>query len=249
MKRLAIAMALSLTVVAQSKDAPHSDAHPDGRAAFDRLVAAHDTDITGVVKDNRLVCFADKNPDWLASDRFLVVVTSQPDDSSWVNGDGIDGKTIYGSDPALGQQFGVEEVYVWEHEDNTLWIGSGIGGMWRADGHYTMKGGRRQWVAGSIGPVFRYSIDGDKAKALGSEESVIQDPTSFAATKKYANKAKGTTDWSLSVRLSTGRYRETWETTTGTDSESAPRSESESLGRCYRAKTLVKAPAPTTGKK
>ena len=201
----------------------------DGRAAFDRLLAAHDSDIMDVIKNNRLVCFADKNPEWLASDRFLVIVTSEPDDSSWVNGDGIDGKTIYGSDPALGQQFGVEEVYVWEHEDNTLWVGSAMGGMWRADGHYTMKGGRRQWVAGSIGPVFRYSIDDDKAKTLGSVESIAHDSTSFSATKKYDNKANGTTNWSLSVRLSTGRYREAWETTTI----------NESLGRCYRAKTLT----------
>ena len=244
MKRLVVVLALALTVAAQSKGA-----HPDGRTAFDRLVAAHDKDITEVVGKDRLVCFADKNPEWVASDRFLVIVTSEPDESSWINADGIDGKTIYGPDPALGQQYGIEEVYVWENEDNVLWVGSGLGGMWRADGHYTMKGGRRQWVAGGIGPVFRYSTDGDKAKALGSSESVIQDPTSFAATKKYDNKAKGTTDWSLSVRLSTGRYRETWETTTngGTDSHDAT-SESESLGRCYRAKSLVKT-STTAGKK
>jgi hypothetical protein len=33
-----------------------------------------------VVKNNHLVCFADKNPGWLAGDRFLVVVTYEPNE-------------------------------------------------------------------------------------------------------------------------------------------------------------------------
>lgn len=219
-----VVLSLVTSVSAQSRD---------GRAAFDRLLAAHDADIMDVIKNNRLVCFADRNPEWLESDRFLVIVTSEPQDSAWINTDSS--KTIYGSEPATAMQYGTEEVYVWENEDNTLWVSSLLAGQWHGFGHYKLQGGRR-WVAGDIGPVFRYSIDDDRAKALGSSESIVHDSTSFSATKRYDNKAKGTTEWRLSVRLSTGRYREEWD------------GMGESLGRCYRAKTLVKAAAtPAAG--
>lgn len=60
-----------------------------------------------LVKSNILVCFADKNPEWLAGDRFLVLVASEPTKRSWIHAEDSDsGKTIYGSEPVFAKQFG-----------------------------------------------------------------------------------------------------------------------------------------------
>jgi hypothetical protein len=217
---------------AQSKD--------DGKAAFDRLLAAHDSEIMDVVKNNNLVCFADKNPEWVASDRFLVVLATEPEESSWINAEGSGSdKTIYGSESAFAKQYGYEAVFVWEHEDNELWVSSGLVSEWHGYGHYTLQGGKRRWVPDpNVGsPVLASSQKDDKGNVV---ESIALDSNSLSATKKYDNKNKGATDWTLSVRLSTGRYRETWDATA-----TAPL---ESLGRCYRAKTLSTATAAGSSK-
>ena len=226
--RLSIVFAiLTSFAVAQAKE--------DGRAAYDKLLAAHDPDILDAVKGNYLVCFADKNPAWLASDRFLVVETPEINDTTWVNS--TPDQTIYGNQPTLAKQTAMAAVYAWEHEDDQLWVSSFLTGEWTALGHYAMQGGKAKWINRPYSkPVYRYSkdskTDDEKTHPV---ESLSMDDTTFSASETYKNQASGTTEWSLSIRLSTGRYHETWETN----------DRQESLGRCYRAKTL----APTTGQK
>lgn len=68
--------------------------------------------------------------------------------------------------------------------------------------------------------------------------SAMEDDTTFYASKKYENRNSGTTTYEMNVRLSTGRYKETW-----TPDKGEP---FESVGNCYKAKEFVRA---TTGKK
>src|SRR5579871_1345635 len=177
---LCLFLLLSSFALAQSKQ--------DGRAAFQRLLAAHDSEIVDSVKSNDFVCFADENPNWLASDRFLVVKISEPVEGSWTNADDSGSGTIYGTKPAFAKQWAAESVYVWEHEDNQLWIDSLLGGEWRAYGYYGFEGGKRKWIYGPVGgnPVFGYSKKDEAGKTL---ESINVDNTTFSASKIYANKA------------------------------------------------------------
>jgi hypothetical protein len=84
---------------------------------------------------------------------------------------------------------------------------------------------------GDLPPVFRYTKDKDEttgATNLGATE----DGSIFYASKKYPNRDKGTTTYEMNMRLSTGRYKETWTTDKG--------AAYESVGNCYKAKEFVR---------
>jgi hypothetical protein len=79
-------------------------------------------------------------------------------------------------------------------------------------------------------PVFRWGKDKDEitgATNLGA----LEDDTTFYASKKYENGNNGTTTYQMNMRLSTGRYKETW-----TPDKGEP---FESVGNCYKAKEFI----------
>ncbi len=61
--------------------------------------------------------------------------------------------------------------------------------------------------------------------------SALEDGSIFNASKKYQNRNNGTTAHEMNMRLSTGRYKETWTPDKGESMES--------VGNCYKAKEFV----------
>jgi hypothetical protein len=74
--------------------------------------------------------------------------------------------------------------------------------------------------------VFRFAEDKDEI--TGATVSAMEDDSTFNASKQYKNGNYGTTVYEMNMRLSTGRYKETWTPDKG--------DAFESVGNCYRAK-------------
>ncbi|MGB2636294.1 MAG: hypothetical protein WAM58_20355, partial [Candidatus Acidiferrum sp.] len=55
-------------------------------------------------------------------------------------------------------------------------------------------------------------------------------------SKKYENRNNGTTTYDMNMRLSTGRYKETWTPDKG--------EVMESVGNCYKAKEFTRGTPP-----
>jgi len=91
---------------------------------------------------------------------------------------------------------------------------------------------------GDMPPVFRFAEDKDEITGA-TNLSALEDETTFYASKKYENQNKGTTTYEMNMRLSTGRYKETW--------TPAKNETFESVGNCYKAKEFIgTAPAKKT---
>jgi hypothetical protein len=221
---IGIVLGTSLAV-AQSKPRPVSrPAH----AAFNELWMARDKEIVGSVGNNDLICF----PDLEADDRFLVVSTMMFDDREWElqypeQGHDNTGKDLW-TKPMPVEQWGMSDVTVWKDEQSDIQVSTlETVGWWRGSGYYTESSDKRLWHAG-FHPIFSYKSKDDNA-------AITRDETGYIATTKFKNKNGGTTTWTLTVRLSTGRYTEEWETT---DSQIPT-----TTGRCATAKSLIKTTA------
>ena len=222
------------------------DSRPYSRAAaeksFRTLLAAKDADILDLIKNDGQVCFADTLA-FNEEDRFLTIELAQPiswfqqksPDDSEKQGSIYDGK---GEFPVNSPAF--LSFHVWVNQDWTAVVDSGMEGQWHSYGHYEMKNGRPMWKPfGDIQPTFRFSRDKDELMGA-TKIGATQDGTTFYATKTYQNRNNGTTTYEMTVRLSTGRYKETW-----TPDKSEP---IDSVGNCYKAKDFAR-PNVTTKKK
>jgi hypothetical protein len=217
-----------------------SDSQPYSRAAaeksFRALVAAKDTDIIDLIKSDGLVCFADSLP-YSSTDRFLTIDLPKPGD--WAQdttsittpdekgGSFYDGKTEF---PATSPAILVFRE--WENQDWSDVVYSGIEGMWHSYGHYQRaKAGQNEWKAfTNISPVFRFAKDKDELTSA-TNIRVMEDGSIFNASKTFANQNKGTTSYEMNMRLSTGRYTETWTPDKG--------DAMKSVGNCYNAKKFA----------
>jgi len=196
-----------------------------------------------VIKDDGLACFADSLP-FNSPDRFITIVLPKPrywsqDTASDVKpseegGSFYDGKTEF-----LAISLASLYFHVWENQDWTAIVDSGLEGKWRSYGHYQrQKNGTTVWKHyGNLPAVFRF--DKDKDEITGATDlSALEDDSRFYASKKYKNQSNGTTTYEMNMRLSTGRYKETW-----TPDKGEP---IESVGNCDKSKEFIR---PTPVKK
>ena len=223
-----------------------TDSKPYSREVAERsfraLVAAKDSDIIDVIKGNGLVCFADSLP-FHEEDRFLTIVLSKP--SGWFQdttsksvspteegGSFYDRKTEF---PAISTAS--LDFHVWVNQDWTIVVDSMLEGKWRSYGHYQrLKNGKSVWKAYSNEPpVFRFGKARDDITGA-TNVSAMEDRLIFNASKTYENQSNGTTNYEMNLRLSTGRYKETWTPDKG--------EAMESVGNCYKAKEFVRSAAP-----
>jgi hypothetical protein len=206
--------------------------------SFRALVAAKDSDIIDVIKGNGLVCFADSLP-FNEEDRFLTIVLPKPGDwfldttsnmsPSEISGSFYDGKTDF---PAISTVF--LNFHVWVNQDWTIVVDSLLEGKWHSYGHYErLKNGRSVWKAyGDDPPIFRFGKDKDEITGA-TNVSAVEDGSIFNASKTYENRNNGTTTYEMNLRLSTGRYKETWTPDKG--------EAMESVGNCYKAKEFARS--------
>jgi len=241
LKRLVL-LVLLLTAPAwgQTNSKPYS--REAAEKSFRALVTAKDSDITDLIKGDGLVCFGESSP--LGEDRFLTIQLSKPlnwledktsgDNSSEEHGSIYDGKT----DLAVMSP-GFLYFHEWINQDWTSVVDSMLDGRWRSVGHYErLKNGQSVWKPfNGMSPVFQFKKDKDEITGA-TDLSASEDGSTFYASKKYGNRNKGTTAYAMNIRLSTGRYKETW-----TPDKSDP---IESVGNCYKAKEFV---PPTPAKK
>jgi len=222
-----------------------TDSKPYSREAavrsFRALVAAKDSDIIDVIKGNGLVCFAESLP-FHEEDRFLTIVLPKPNvwfqdttskvSSSEEGGSFYDGKTEFPAISIVSLDF-----HVWVNQDWTSVVDSMLEGRWRSYGHYQrLKNGGSVWRAfGDVPPVFQFGKDTDQITGT-TNLSAMEDGSAFLASKKFENRDKGTTTYDMNVRLSTGRYKETWTPDKG--------EAFASVGNCYKAKEFVRSTTP-----
>jgi hypothetical protein len=218
-----------------------TDSKPYSREAaeksFRALMAAKDSDILDIIKGNGLVCFADSLP-FHEEDRFLTIVLPKP--SEWLqdtttkagqdakDGSFYDGKTDF---PAICPAF--LDFHEWVNQDRTIVVASLLEGAWHSYGHYErLKNGENLWKPLYDMPAtFRFGKDKDEITGA-TKVSAVEDGSTFNASKTYENRNKGTTTYEMNVRLSTGRYKETW---------TPDRAETiESVGNCYKAKEFIR---------
>jgi hypothetical protein len=221
------------------------DSKPYSREAaeksFRALVAAKDKDIIDVIKDDvGLVCFADSLP-FDEEDRFLTIELNKPGEY-WFqekkpNTDTEEQGSIYDGKSELPVTSpGSLHFRVWLNQDWDNVVDSYLTGKWHSYGHFELINGKSVWKAfGDIPPVFRFAEDKDPISGVTSV-SAMEDGSIFYATKKYENKSKGITTYEMNVRLSTGRYKETWTPDKGEGFSS--------VGNCYRAKEFVRTTTP-----
>lgn len=222
-----------------------TDSKPYSRQAaeksFRALVTAKDSDILDVIRGDGLVCFADSLP-FHEEDRFLTIVLPKPsywmqDTSSNVKaneegGSFYDGKTEF---PAIS--IAALDFHVWVNQDWTSVVDSMLEGKWHSYGHHQrLKNGTMVWKAfDDMPPVFRFAKDKDEISG-STDLSAMEDGSTFSASKKFRNRDNGTTSYEINVRLSTGRYKETWTPDKG--------EAFESVGNCYKAKEFVRSTTP-----
>jgi len=233
-----VALLLIGTAWAQTEPKPYSRAAAE--KSFRTLVTAKDPDIMDLLKNDGYVCFAEALP-FNSEDRFLTIDLMIPtfwvqDKSSNDNpseGSFYDGKTDFPAISKLPLYF-----HEWVNQDWTVVVDSRmLDGMWYSFGHYERtKTGKNVWKPYSdIPPVFRLTRDADRLTGEANI-SAMEDGTTFYATKKYGNKNNGTTAYEMNMRLSTGRYKETW-----TPDKGDP---FESVGNCYKAKEFLRSSTP-----
>jgi hypothetical protein len=209
--------------------------------SFRALVTAKDSEIIDIIKQDGLVCFADSLP-FAEEDRFLTIVLPKP--SFWLqetsakpNEDGAspDSKTEFSAISMTSLYF-----HEWINQDWTIVVDSSLGSAWHSYGHYQVVKNENIWKPfGDLPPVFRFAEEKDEITGA-TNVSAIEDGSVFIASKKYQNRNNGTTTYEMNMRLSTGRYKETW-----TPDKGDPM---ESVGNCYKAKEFVHT-AATPAKK
>jgi hypothetical protein len=206
--------------------------------SFRALVTAKDSDIIDVIKSDGLVCFADSLP-FNDEDRFLTIILPKP--SGWFldadskvtpsaeGGSFYDGKTEFPAISMVSLHF-----HEWINQDWDIVVDSLLDGKWRSYGHYQrLKDGRRVWKSyGDDPPIFQFGKDKDEISGA-TNLSAMEDGSVFMASKKYENRNNGRTTYDLNLRLSTGRYKETWTPDKGDSFES--------VGNCYKAKEFTRS--------
>ena len=187
-------------------------------------------------KSDGLVCFAHSLP-FNDEDRFLTIVITKPNTwfqntksgpaSSEGTGSFYDGRTDFAA-----TSLGSLALRVWENQDWSNGVDSYLEGAWHSYGHYERsRNGQSPWKSyGDIPPVFRFASDKDEITGA-TNVTAMDDGSILNASKKYANRGNGTTVHEMNVRLSTGRYKETW-----TPDKGDPM---ESVGNCYKAKSFA----------
>jgi len=221
------------------------DSKPYSREAaeksFRALVAAKDKDIMDVMKNDGLVCFADSLP-FDEEDRFLTIELNRPGywfqdkkpnaDSSEEQGSFYDGKTEFPVTSPASLHF-----HVWVNQDwDTMVDAYMTEAEWHSYGHYERNNGKSVWKTyGSVPPEFRFSKDKDSNLGATSVNA-REDGSTFYASKKYENRKNGTTAYEINIRLSTGRYKETWTPDKG--------EAFSSVGNCYKAKDFIRTTTP-----
>lgn len=128
--------------------------------SFRALVAAKDSDILDVFKDNGLVCFADTLP-FDEEDRFITLKLAKP--NTWLqdkdtNDPGEQEGSIYdGKTDHAAISPGYLSFHVWVNQDWTAMVDSSLDGRWRSYGHYEIKNGKNIWKPfNALPPVFRF---------------------------------------------------------------------------------------------
>lgn len=225
-----VTLVLIASTWAQTESRPYSRAAAE--KSFRALVTAKDSDMMDVLKNDGYVCFADGLP-FDNEDRFLTIVLPKP--TAWFpekKDNDKDYHSLYDETTDSAAWFSASlDLTEWENQDSTILIMSMLDGYWHSYGHYQrLKDGTAIWKPyGDIPPVFRFAADKDISGA--TNVSATEDGTTFYATRKYENKNKGTTIYEMNMRLSTGRYTETWTT----DKDEA----FKSVGNCYKAKEFI----------
>jgi len=232
-----LGLVLLLTGIGWGQTTPKPYSREAADKSFRALVAARDKEIIDLVKGDGLVCFADSYP-IDEEDRFITLSLSKPgswfeDKTSSVPRD--ENASIYdGKSELPAYSPGFLSLREWENQDSSIVISSGMNGKWTSYGHYDVKNGKREWKPfGNTLPTFYYREDKDEITGA-TELSALEDETTFYATKTFPNKSNGTTAHEFNLRLSTGRYKETWTPDKG-DAFS-------SVGNCYKAKEYTVTP-------
>lgn len=173
--------------------------------SFRALVAAKDSDILDLIKNDGLVCFADSLP-LDEEDRFLTIELPRPtawfqektDSDSEEQGSIYDGKSNL---PATSPAY--LSFHAWVNQDSTSIVDSIriTDSRWRSYGHYETKNGKAVWKLFGAPPVFRFSQDKDELTGA-TNISALEDDTNFYASKKFENRNNGTTTYEMNVRLS-----------------------------------------------
>jgi hypothetical protein len=237
---LSLAFAVLLVEPISAQDKPYSRKAAEN--SFRALVTAKDSDIINVIKQDGLVCFGD-SLSFKEEDRFLTIVLPKPSDwfedtssakPSQEEGSfyALDAKTEF---PAYS--IVILDFHEWINQDWDIMVDSLLDGKWHSYGHFQLKDGKRVWKAFSDDPpVFRFAKDKDEITGA-TDISAVEDGSVFTASKKYSNRNNGTTTYEMNMRLSTGRYKETWTTDKG--------DVMESVGNCYKAKEFARSATPT----
>lgn len=212
---------------AQAQDKAYS--RTAAEKSFFALANARDGDIVRLMEQDGLVCFADSLP-FNDEDRFLTIILSNS--AVWFN----EAEKSFDKTSDVdysARSLGMLDFRAWVNQDSEIVVNSMLGGFWHSYGHYiSLKDGKRQWRAADDHPtIFRFEKQKDDITGA-TEVAAFQDDTVFNASKKFPNKRKGTTEYEMNVRLSTGRYKETWRPDNG--------DEMTSVGNCYKAKDFIR---------
>lgn len=188
--------------------------------SFHELLNTKDADILEKIgKGNEaFVCFrADQ-------DSFFIAEYSRITWSSWIrDSEGWPNDATSGPFYAYGSA----SMTNYRRGQDDDWYAAGPLGKWKAWGHmgkYAPKNGAPLITDGPP-PMFSEKCsfpDGEKC-------SFFIDNTGFKFFRNFTNKNEGTTDYSLEIRLSTGRYTETYSWSKAKDLDAG---EDTNTGRC-----------------
>lgn len=220
MKKLMVLAVLFTSVVAFGQKTPTTEnsCNLQSCRSFHELLNNKDADMLEKISsdNNAFVCFRS------SEDVFFIAEYSKvtsfhwiPDMSNWQKDSTSGPYYAYGSASVTTYKSGQEDAWY------------GANGKWKAYGHlaaYTPKNGS-PLVSEGIPPIF-----GEKcAQTEGEECSFFIDNAAFKLFRNFDNKNGGKTDYKLEVRLSTGRYSETFSWNKSKDLDAG---EDTDTGRC-----------------
>jgi len=227
MKKILLLLVLSVPTFGQINK-PYS--RDSAVRSFRALIAANDRDMKSVVtaeNEISLVCFADNLP-FNYEDRFLTIELEHP--AHWY-------RDISSTNTSTTPEYDAKSGAVnfkfreWENQNWKSVIYATVLGSWYSYGHYQGV----VWKPVGRAPEYRAHRDDDDFG--DTDVSVGVDDTTFNARQTFQNKNDGTTDYEMTVRLSTGRYTEKWTARKPNESDH----EMSSAGTCYSAKTFAKS--------
>ena len=211
---------VSLLAFGQQKATPQTPCGLQSCRSFHELLNRKDADILEKIgKDNEaFVCFREDE------DSFFIAEYSQLKWSSW-----IPDSDNWPKDSTSGPYYayGSAAVTNYRSGQDDDWYGAGPLSKWKAFGHtgkFTVKDGA-PFLADAPGAMFVANCTFPE----GEQCSLFIDQTSFKLYRNFKNKKEGTTDYALEIRLSTGRYSETY---SWDKSKDADEGETKHSGRC-----------------